>query len=124
MNDNRQRKAALQDEGIHNERNKQYLGTARIGLSHLQAESADGLRPRQFHPVSALISGSELNESFKLSCKTSDDLRSKAFPPKLNFHPSKQLKCLNGRPKGDDWWVVDLYSDGSRPVHNVSYIAY
>jgi hypothetical protein len=162
MNSNRQHKAALQDESIHNERNKQYLGTARIDLSCLQAFIEDDFRPNQprddrsekmrvkrlvrifafegclrlepEHHVDALISQSELNEALKLSSKTPDDLRSKGIPPKLDFRPSKQLKCLNGRhrlkaakkvlEKGDDWWVVDLYSNGLQSVRNVYCIVY
>ena len=79
------------------------------------------------HYMLALISQTELNEALKLSCKTLDDLRSNGFPLKLDFRPLQRLKCLNGRYrlqaakklfkgskgfKGEDWWVVDLYSNG------------
>ena len=152
MDEKRQRKAAQQDESIHYERNKQYLGTARIDLSCLEPVIANDIRAKQFyyedlkvkrlirifalkgcrrlkleHYMLALISQTELNEALKLSCKTLDDLRSNGFPLKLDFRPLQRLKCLNGRYrlqaakklfkgskgfKGEDWWVVDLYSNG------------
>jgi hypothetical protein len=72
--------------------------------------------------VSALISEDELREAVERSNISADALRSDGLPPKLIIPPSKPLKCLDGQHRlaaadkhlsqGDDWWVVDLYSDG------------
>jgi hypothetical protein len=72
--------------------------------------------------ISALISEDELKEAVERSNISADALRSDGLPPKLIIPPSKPLKCLDGQHRlavasnhlaeGDDWWVVDLYSDG------------
>lgn len=72
--------------------------------------------------VAALISKDELREVVERSKISADALHSDAFPPKLIIPPSKPLKCLYGQHRlaaaanhfqdGDDWWVVDLFSDG------------
>jgi hypothetical protein len=72
--------------------------------------------------VSVLISPSQLEEALRRTAISIQDLSSRDVPPQLIIDPTRPLQCLHGRRRlqaagetlsdGDDWWVVDLYTDG------------
>ena len=86
----------------------------------------DCLRLPQDHHIDALISSEALRTALARSNTSIEALqldRCDRYPPKLLLLASESLPCLNGRKRlkaarafleepGDDWWIVDLYSDG------------
>lgn len=120
MNALRQRQAVINDEQLFSEKEKRYLGRARIDIKSLQFE-IDHTNASQFtnakvvkklaqkfalegchrldeeHHVSALISPAVLQVAIQKSGISVGDLRTAGYPQKLEIPQATPLNCLYGR---------------------------
>lgn len=136
-----QRKAASLNDELYTEKQLRYVGRVKILLSNLRFFTTNDRR-KQFanekavkklvqnfaseeeNLILALISEDVLNDALQRSNLTTESLHHASPPPKLMVETATPLKCLYGRNRlqaarrlleyGDDWLIVDLYSDGKR----------
>ena len=128
------------------ERLRYYRGCAKVEVRHLAFESEHvlGSRPLDMdnvnrlvkifniegcshfepeHRVAAIISEEILNQSL-LRSNTTQEALFDIDPPVLIFEDNTKLLCPYGKHRlkaaeefGEDWWLVELYLDGTNRLH-------